>query len=89
MNFPQDVLELIAYMGDPQPDQPVRAVPGMGSKVPVWILGSSLYGASARGARWACLTPSPRISRPSSWTRRWRCIAQQFRPSAFLGASRM
>src|SRR5215471_18437553 len=40
-NFPQDVLELIAYMGDPVPGQPVRAFPGQGSKVPVWMLGSS------------------------------------------------
>ena len=43
--FPQDVSELINLLQDPQPDQAVRAVPGMGSKVPVWVLGSSLYGA--------------------------------------------
>ena len=49
-HFPQDVLELIAYMDDPQPGQAVRAVPGTGSKVPVWILGSSLYGAQLAAA---------------------------------------
>src|SRR5471032_1812058 len=49
-NFPQDVLELIAYLGEPQPGQAVRAVPGMGSKVPVWMLGSSLYGAQLAAA---------------------------------------
>jgi luciferase family oxidoreductase group 1 len=43
--FVQDVLELIGYFQDPQPDQRVRAVPGAGTRVPVWILGSSLYGA--------------------------------------------
>jgi luciferase family oxidoreductase group 1 len=43
--FPQDVLELIAYLGPLSPEQPVHAVPGAGSEVPVWILGSSLYGA--------------------------------------------
>jgi luciferase family oxidoreductase group 1 len=48
--FPQDVLELIAYLDDPQPGQAVRAVPGQGSKVPVWILGSSLYGAQLAAA---------------------------------------
>ena len=48
--FPQDVLELIAYLGDPQPGQGVHAVPGEGSKVPVWILGSSLFGASLAAA---------------------------------------
>lgn len=43
--FPQDVLELVAYFDDPAPEQRIRAVPGMGLKVPLWILGSSLYGA--------------------------------------------
>ena len=42
--FPQDVLELITYF-HAQSDQQVRAIPGAGLKVPVWILGSSLYGA--------------------------------------------
>jgi alkanesulfonate monooxygenase SsuD/methylene tetrahydromethanopterin reductase-like flavin-dependent oxidoreductase (luciferase family) len=49
-NFPNDVMELINYLGEPQPGQAVRAVPGMGSKVPVWILGSSLYGAQLAAA---------------------------------------
>jgi luciferase family oxidoreductase group 1 len=48
--FPQDVLELIALLQDPQPGQAIRAVPGSGSKVPVWILGSSLYGAQLAAA---------------------------------------
>ena len=48
--FPQDVLELMAYLDDPQPGQAVRAVPGAGSKAPVWILGSSLYGAQLAAA---------------------------------------
>jgi luciferase family oxidoreductase group 1 len=43
--FPQDVLELQHYLADPEPGQPVRAVPGAGTHVPLWILGSSLYGA--------------------------------------------
>lgn len=43
--FPQDVLELRAYLDDVQPGQQVRAVPGAGLKVPLWILGSSLFGA--------------------------------------------
>ena len=48
--FPQDVMELLAYLDDPEPGQRVRAVPGAGSKVPVWILGSSLYGAQLAAA---------------------------------------
>jgi luciferase family oxidoreductase group 1 len=43
-NFPQDVLELIGYLGDSAPGR-VHAHPGTGTRVPVWILGSSLYGA--------------------------------------------
>jgi luciferase family oxidoreductase group 1 len=42
--FPQDVVELIDLMSD-EPRQAIRAVPGRGLKVPVWILGSSLFGA--------------------------------------------
>ncbi|HWW72292.1 MAG TPA: LLM class flavin-dependent oxidoreductase [Duganella sp.] len=42
--FPQDVLELQDYMSD-TPRQRVLAVPGKGAKVPLWILGSSTFGA--------------------------------------------
>ena len=42
--FPQDVLELITYFQAPA-GQRVRAIPGAGLNVPIWILGSSLYGA--------------------------------------------
>jgi luciferase family oxidoreductase group 1 len=44
-SFPQDVLELQAYFRPGRPDQAVRAVPGEGLEVPIWLLGSSLYGA--------------------------------------------
>lgn len=44
-DFPADVVELMGYLGKPQPDQRVSAVPGQNTQVPVWILGSSLYGA--------------------------------------------
>jgi luciferase family oxidoreductase group 1 len=43
--FPQDVAELIAYLGEPQDSQSVVATPGAGSRVPVYILGSSTFGA--------------------------------------------
>jgi luciferase family oxidoreductase group 1 len=44
-SFPDDVLELQHYFGPVQPGQRIRAVPGAGLNVPIWILGSSLYGA--------------------------------------------
>jgi luciferase family oxidoreductase group 1 len=47
--FPQDVLELIDYFSE-SPKGPVRAVPGTGLNVPIWILGSSLFGAQLAAA---------------------------------------
>ncbi|MEH6345987.1 MAG: LLM class flavin-dependent oxidoreductase [Bermanella sp.] len=44
--FPEDVVELQSYLQDPtSTSQGIRAVPGEGTNVPLWILGSSLYGA--------------------------------------------
>jgi luciferase family oxidoreductase group 1 len=43
--FPQDVMELLGYFEPAVPGQPVRAVPGAGVDVPVWLLGSSLFSA--------------------------------------------
>ncbi|PKU24137.1 LLM class flavin-dependent oxidoreductase [Telmatospirillum siberiense] len=48
--FPRDVLELLDYFAPAKPGQAVRAVPGEGLAVPVWILGSSLYGAQLAAA---------------------------------------
>ena len=48
--FPQDVLELMGYFAPPGPEQRVLAVPGVGLKVPIWILGSSLFGAQVAAA---------------------------------------
>jgi luciferase family oxidoreductase group 1 len=44
-HFPQDVLELQAYLGAVQPGQKIEAVPGSDTNVPLWILGSSTFGA--------------------------------------------
>lgn len=44
-DFPQDVLELIRYFEPSQPGQALRAIPGEGLEIPVWVLGSSTYGA--------------------------------------------
>lgn len=48
--FPRDVLELMSYFRPPEPDQRVRAVPGGGLDVPLWILGSSVFGAQVAAA---------------------------------------
>jgi luciferase family oxidoreductase group 1 len=49
-HFPQDVVELLAYFKPVEPGQMIRAVPGAGLDVPVWILGSSLFGAQLAAA---------------------------------------
>ena len=49
-SFPQDVIELLGYFEKADPGQAVRAIPGAGLDVPVWILGSSLFGANLAAA---------------------------------------
>ncbi|WP_099865396.1 LLM class flavin-dependent oxidoreductase [Pararhizobium haloflavum] len=44
-NFPNDVVELMMLLGPEDPARKINAVPGTGSNVPVWLLGSSLYSA--------------------------------------------
>ena len=47
--FPQDVAELMRYLGPRTPDQRIIAMPGTGTNVPVWLLGSSLFSAQLAG----------------------------------------
>jgi luciferase family oxidoreductase group 1 len=49
-SFPEDVAELMYYFRPVEPGQAVQAVPGAGLDVPIWILGSSLYGAQLAAA---------------------------------------
>src|SRR5713226_6902013 len=44
-DFPQDVQELQYYFEPAEPGQKIRAIPGAGLRVPIWLLGSSLFGA--------------------------------------------
>ena len=43
--FPRDVVELMSYLKPDEPGRRVRAIPGEGLDIPIWILGSSLFGA--------------------------------------------
>ena len=49
-SFPHDVIELQTYFRDPAPGQLIRAVPGAGLNVPIWLLGSSLFSAQLAAA---------------------------------------
>lgn len=82
-SFPQDVLELIDYLGDAPDNAAVRAIPGTGTHVPVWILGSSLYGAQL--AAWAGL-PYAFASHfaPGLLDQALAIYRQQFKPSKHL-----
>ncbi|MCO7633757.1 LLM class flavin-dependent oxidoreductase [Pseudomonas guariconensis] len=50
-DFPDDVEELVRYLGPRTPEQKVIAVPGHGTEVPIWLLGSSLFSAQLAGMR--------------------------------------
>jgi luciferase family oxidoreductase group 1 len=50
-DFPEDVAELMRYLGPRTPDQRIIAMPGTGTNVPVWLLGSSLFSAQLAGER--------------------------------------
>jgi luciferase family oxidoreductase group 1 len=49
-DFPEDVLELMLLLAEAKSGQPVRAVPGAGTNVPIWMLGSSTFGAELAAA---------------------------------------
>lgn len=80
--FPQDVLELAAYFAEPQPGQAL-AVPGAGLHVPIWILGSSLFGAQLAAALGLPFAFASHFA-PKQLDRALAIYRTQFRPSAHL-----
>ncbi len=89
--FPDDVVELMNYFRPAEPDQRVRAVPGAGSKVPIWILGSSLFGAqlaAALGLPYAFAShfaPGHMMQAIELYRSRFRPSEQLQRPHVMLG----
>ena len=81
--FPQDVLELMAYFA-PQAGQTVRAVPGAGLTVPIYILGSSLFGAQVAAALGLPFAFASHFA-PAYMTEALRIYRSEFRPSRQLG----
>ena len=81
--FPQDVLELQAYFGAAEPGQTVRAVPGEGLKVPLWILGSSLFGAQLAAMLGLPFAFASHFA-PDALTDALRIYRERFEPSATL-----
>jgi luciferase family oxidoreductase group 1 len=83
--FPRDVLELMAYFHDPEPGQAVRAVPGAGLKVPIWILGSSLFGAQLAAALGLPYAFASHFA-PAQMMEAITIYRENFRPSSDLAA---
>jgi luciferase family oxidoreductase group 1 len=83
--FPQDILELMAYFGAPTPGQPVTAVPGAGLTVPIWILGSSTFGAQVAAAFGLPFAFASHFA-PAMLHDALRIYRQRFTPSAALAA---
>ena len=81
--FPQDVSELLGYLADAAPDARVRAVPGQGSHVPVWILGSSLFGAQFAAYMGLPYAFASHFA-PQMLEDALRTYRATFRPSAYL-----
>jgi luciferase family oxidoreductase group 1 len=81
--FPQDVNELLAYFEPATPGQPVRAVPGAGVEVPVWLLGSSLFSAKLSAALGLPFAFASHFA-PDAMDEALELYRRYFRPSARL-----
>jgi luciferase family oxidoreductase group 1 len=81
--FPNDVVELLHYFRPDSPGQVVRAVPGAGLDVPVWILGSSLFGAQLAAALGLPYAFASHFA-PAELDRAVAIYRQQFQPSEYL-----
>jgi luciferase family oxidoreductase group 1 len=86
--FPQDVVELLTYLGKPRPGQRVHAIPGEGTEVPVWILGSSLFGASLAAALGLPFAFASHFA-PAQLTEALDVYRGKFKPSEWLAAPRV
>jgi luciferase family oxidoreductase group 1 len=91
--FPQDVLELQAYFAPAEPDQRIQAVPAAGTEVPLWILGSSTFGAmlaAELGLPYAFAShfaPDQLLSALQVYRSRFKPSDQLDRPYAMVGVN--
>ena len=91
--FPQDVLELQAYFAPAAPGQRVQAVPAGGTNVPLWILGSSTYGAylaAELGLPYAFAShfaPEQLLAALNIYRSRFKPSEQLDRPHAMVGVN--
>jgi luciferase family oxidoreductase group 1 len=86
--FPRDVIELLHYFITPAPGQPVRAVPGAGEDVEVWMLGSSTFGAQLAAAIGLPYSFASHFA-PGDLDQALAIYRQQFQPSERLAKPRV
>ena len=84
-DFPRDVVELQSYFQATEPGRRVRAVPGAGLDVPIWILGSSLFGAQLAAALGLPYAFASHFA-PAALMQAIAIYRAQFRPSAQCAA---
>ena len=82
-DFPLQVRELLGYLGPEQPGQKVRAVPGQGTNVPVWLLGSSTYSAQLAAAMGLPFAFAAHFA-PQDMVEALRLYRRYFQPSQYL-----
>ena len=82
-DFPRDVVEVIDFFRAAAPAQPVRAVPGAGLRVPIWILGSSLFGAQVAAGLGLPFSFASHFA-PAMMDDAIAIYRERFRPSEFL-----
>jgi luciferase family oxidoreductase group 1 len=82
-DFPADVEELQAYLGPRQPNQRVIAMPGSGTEVPIWLLGSSLFSAQLAGMKGLPYAFASHFA-PRYMHEAIRVYRNHFKPSAVL-----
>jgi len=86
--FPDDVIELLTYLGKPRAGQRVHAIPGEGTDVPVWILGSSLFGAQLAAALGLPFAFASHFA-PAQLMEALAIYRSKFQPSAWLSSPRV
>ncbi|MBN6772371.1 LLM class flavin-dependent oxidoreductase [Pseudomonas granadensis] len=82
-DFPEDVAELVRYLGPRTPEQRVIAMPGTGTNVPIWLLGSSLFSAQLAGERGLPYAFASHFA-PRFMHEAIRVYRNHFKPSAVL-----
>jgi luciferase family oxidoreductase group 1 len=86
--FPQDVVELMGYFRPTEPGQRLQAIPGAGLDVPIWILGSSLFGAQLAAILGLPFAFASHFA-PAALMQAIQIYRERFSPSAQLAAPRV